>query len=219
MGNAVISSLALRPSDNRLVAGTHGYGMWATNLSLPTLPVTLVSFTGKLENDHAALRWETANELNSAAFRVEKSIDGVAFAGIGTLPAAGNSSAPRLYQFTDPEPAPEISYYRLQMIDLDGKTIQSPIIQIRNPNAQQQVFVLNNPFDSYIDIRLNKFPGSRIDLQLTDLSGRLLIRSGYSSMNQMQIRMATNGKPLSSGIYLLQVNVDNRTYTFRVMKR
>ncbi len=28
MGNAVISSLALRPSDNKLLVGTHGYGMW-----------------------------------------------------------------------------------------------------------------------------------------------------------------------------------------------
>ena len=28
MGNAVVSSLALRPSDNKLLVGTHGYGMW-----------------------------------------------------------------------------------------------------------------------------------------------------------------------------------------------
>lgn len=28
IGNAVVSSLALRPSDNKLLVGTHGYGMW-----------------------------------------------------------------------------------------------------------------------------------------------------------------------------------------------
>lgn len=32
MGNAVVTSLDLRPADNKLLVGTHGYGMW-TNLS------------------------------------------------------------------------------------------------------------------------------------------------------------------------------------------
>ncbi len=32
IGNAVVTSLALRPSDNRLLVGTYGYGMWATTL-------------------------------------------------------------------------------------------------------------------------------------------------------------------------------------------
>jgi len=32
IGNAVVSSLFLRPSDNRLLVGTYGYGMWVTNL-------------------------------------------------------------------------------------------------------------------------------------------------------------------------------------------
>ena len=30
VGNALVTSLALRPVDNRLLVGTHGYGMWAT---------------------------------------------------------------------------------------------------------------------------------------------------------------------------------------------
>ena len=32
IGNAVVTSLYLRPSDNRLLVGTYGYGMWVTNL-------------------------------------------------------------------------------------------------------------------------------------------------------------------------------------------
>jgi len=32
IGNAVVSSLFLRPSDNRLLVGTYGYGMWVTQL-------------------------------------------------------------------------------------------------------------------------------------------------------------------------------------------
>lgn len=36
MGNAVVSSLALRTSDNKMLVGTHGYGMWYTYLPRST---------------------------------------------------------------------------------------------------------------------------------------------------------------------------------------
>jgi len=34
IGNVLISNLALRPSDNRLLVGTYGYGMWVTTLGI-----------------------------------------------------------------------------------------------------------------------------------------------------------------------------------------
>ena len=47
MGNSVVTSLALRANDNRLLVGTHGYGMWYANLPTPvSCSVTLTSAAG-----------------------------------------------------------------------------------------------------------------------------------------------------------------------------
>ena len=71
IGNAVATNLDLRPSDNKLLVGTHGYGMWTANIPLaggtptstatatasptPTCPVSNFSNTAAIAiNDAAA---------------------------------------------------------------------------------------------------------------------------------------------------------------------
>ncbi len=77
IGFAVVSSMALRPVDNRLLIGTHGYGMWATTIPTAPLPVTLTEFKGTLQNIKTALlQWTTSAEYNSKHFELEKSFDG-----------------------------------------------------------------------------------------------------------------------------------------------
>ena len=47
MGNAVVTDLDLRPSDNKLLVGTHGYAMWYSMLPTPaTCAISLTSAVG-----------------------------------------------------------------------------------------------------------------------------------------------------------------------------
>ena len=100
-----------------------------TSTPASPLPVVLVSFTARAQGGgDVALAWRTASEKNSARFEVERSTNGTAFAPIGTVPAAGSSSAPRSYVWTDrtvPAQA-ALLYYRLRQVDTDSASPTLP---------------------------------------------------------------------------------------------
>ncbi|RYY13170.1 MAG: T9SS type A sorting domain-containing protein [Chitinophagaceae bacterium] len=113
------------------------------------LPTTLTTFSGKLVSDGIQLNWETVSESNSDKFVIEKSIDGSAFSAIGTIPAAGQSNTRRQYNFMDPV-SNSRSYYRIRMVDADGKWKYSTVITVNTPASQNiKVSAYPNPSASY----------------------------------------------------------------------
>jgi hypothetical protein len=86
-----------------------------------SLPVTLVSFKGHLAEDHVLLNWQTTSEVNTAQFVVERSQNGMHFAPVATVKAKGNTSNVQRYQARDTSPLPGVSYYRLKIVDEDGR--------------------------------------------------------------------------------------------------
>jgi hypothetical protein len=96
------------------------------------LPLNLISFSGKVINQSTTLNWQTANELNTQSFDIERSLDGKKFEQIGSI-ASKNSSELQNYSFIDKNSAltnSDILYYRLKMIDLDGKFSYSKIVAV-----------------------------------------------------------------------------------------
>ena len=217
MGNAVVTSLALRPADNKLLIGTHGYGMWSSVVG-GVLPITLLDFSGKLQGNDVVLNWSTSAEYNSKEFQIEKSIDGVNYRKLNNLPAAGNSSSVKTYNYLDKE-ATEINYYRLKLIDIDGNSKISSIVLIKNSGLMQDMSIVTNPFNNYINIRFAKMPKGKLTLRLIDVSGKQIAISEYYQPASALIRFDTYGKVLSRGIYILQAEVEGKRYSIKVMKQ
>jgi hypothetical protein len=217
VGNAVVTSLSLRPSDNKLLVGTHGYGMWQTTLSMVILPVTLRDFKGSLNNNSAQLEWSTSSEQNSRQFDVQKSTDGVNYQTIGIVKAAGNSSSQNNYGLRDTRLS-ENNYYRLKMVDLDAGTAFSRVVLIRKTGVTQNIWVLNNPFHSYIDLRFAKPTTGKTGVELFDVKGKLLVRRTYSGTSGL-LRVDLSDILISSGAYILKVSSDGQSFTSRVIKQ
>ena len=217
MGNAVVSSLALRPVDNKLLIGTHGYGMWSTIITNP-LPITLLDFTGRLDKNNVLLNWNTTAEYNSKAFEIEKSVDGINFRKIASLPASGNSSVLKQYNYLDKE-ATEVNYYRLRLVDIDGSYKISSIVLVKNLSLVQDISVVTNPFTDYINVRFAKMPKSKVVLRLTDITGKTIAVNEYYQPAAAVIRFDNLGNGLSKGVYILQAEADGKRYTAKLLKR
>jgi hypothetical protein len=118
------------PTYTASLASVSNFSLWTLGDAANPLPVTLVAFTATAESPAAVrLAWATASELNSQAFDVERSLDGQAFTTIGTVAAAGSSSAARSYEWLDaklPAGAAQL-YYRLKQVDRDGTFSYSPV--------------------------------------------------------------------------------------------
>lgn len=219
IGNAIVTSLAYRPVDGKLLVGTHGYGMWSTTLSLSVLPVHYIDFSGMLVNNSCHLKWSTSDENSNRGFDVERSYDGVSFTKIGFVAGAGSSDIAKAYSFADNDIAQEENYYRLKQIDLDGKPTYSSVILIRDKiNTSSSIKVLQNPFTNYLDIQLPKRQSAHLTTRLFDITGREVYNQTINT-NQMRVRLELSNMNLIKGTYVLQISDGSKQYATKVIKQ
>ncbi len=112
-------------------AGYEGFSDFAIGGGGTPLPVDLVAFSAVNAGQQVLVSWQTATELNSAWFAVERSADGLEFAEIARVAAAGTTSEPRDYTHYDDSPLSGVSYYRLRQLDLDGTEDYSRTVAVQ----------------------------------------------------------------------------------------
>ena len=178
------------------------------------LPITLSSFKGTY--DHPAnkvyLTWTTAQELNSKEFIIERSTDGRQFTALGKVAAAGNTSRQTAYSFTDPQPAYGVNYYRLNQVDLDGRSEISGIVKIITDNAGGFITGPNPASTSVTVYRQNNTEAAKIELM--DVNGKLLKQL---NMGGAVPSTTINVSSLSKGVYLLKLTTGKGIQTEKIM--
>lgn len=200
------------------VSATFSNGLSGFGLSSPdgSLPVTLLTFTGRPVNNHALLEWSTATETNSKRFDVERSANGVDFRKIGSVAAAGSSSSVRNYSFTDPEVLSGKQYYRLKQVDRDDRYAYSNIVWLTGKNAAS--FAVNpNPFSGYLDITLSEAMSGRTEAALYDANGRQVLKNTMELNGATTWRIYVNAH-LSKGVYLLKITGNGKTSAVKLYK-
>ena len=108
------------------------------------LPVELVMFEGKTENNINVIEWATVSEYNSERFELQKSTDDEDWRTINTTPAAGNSVEYIQYVAFDCFVVPVMNYYRLLQYDIDGAVdVYGPIAIDNTSNSKKIVGYVN----------------------------------------------------------------------------
>jgi len=172
-----------------------------------TLPLELLTFKGSLQNDETFLQWETANETNTSHFAVERSVDGRSFDGIGSVPANGNSTANK-YSFADNEVnnlSSTVVYYRLKMMDADGKYTYSNIVTIYLADITGRIVLSPNPAKHETKVMITSSLNGKAKWKLTDNSGRVVMQD-VIQLNRGNNNFVINLNSLSGGLYYLNIS-------------
>ncbi len=182
------------------------------------LPVTLVDFHALQQPDHTvALLWETALEQNSKYTEVQRSADGKTYLPIGQVVAAGNSSLPRDYAFTDESPLSGRGFYRLKMVDMDGSFKYSKILQVATGAGGTAIKVYSNPFHDQLGVQIPATAPEKLVLCLLDQTGKVCLRQNYTTQKGDNfINLYPAG--MASGVYLLHIQGAQTERTIRVLK-
>jgi hypothetical protein len=116
------------------------------------LPIVLIDFKASLsQQGKAILNWSSAIEIDSKSYIIEKSINGIDFSGVGQVDAAGSSRAAFNYSFADKNIISGRTYYRLKMLDTDGKFEYSKVVYV-NGKVGNVVTAGPNPFITSIQL-------------------------------------------------------------------
>lgn len=93
-----------------------------------TLPITLTAFKSQRVNHHIKLTWTTHSEINFSHFLLERSKDASTYEVLANIKAV-NSYAGNNYAYDDsPNHTNPKFYYRIKMIDNNGKFTYSRVI-------------------------------------------------------------------------------------------
>jgi hypothetical protein len=108
--------------------GMSNFSQFVIGSNVTVVPLTLITFTGIQKNTNAILNWKTTNEINTSHFDIEKSSNGINFIKIGKVYSNTFSSFENDYQYQENNLVTGQYYYRLKMVDKDGKSTFSPVV-------------------------------------------------------------------------------------------
>jgi len=179
-----------------------------------TLPISLMSFTGIKKASSVELNWKTASEINAKEFQIERMENGGNFIQIGSVKAAGNTNKLTAYSFIDfTANKQSIRYYRLRMVDFDGKYKYSNTIKIADENAANEVVVYPNPTNDKISIANANLNFAAVSYKVMNLTGDV-VKVGTSNINEINV------SDLAAGMYMLSViDEANEAVTVKFIKK
>ena len=159
------------------------------------LPLTLLSFEANKQNEQHWLNWQTSNEINVKEFIIERSSDGIIFNAIGNLLAA-NTAGVHTYSYKDVSPLKGKNFYRLKMIDLDGKFSYSPIKLLQIDKALSIHIETNPSFNKYFNI---SWTGAQLtDYILINAEGKIIMQNKITG-TKLKINVP------AAGIYFIRL--------------
>jgi len=188
-----------------------------SNITCVVTSVELVSFDGRALEAGNELFWTTGSEDQSDFFSIERSTDGVNFAAVGTVKAAGNSSIAKNYSFLDAEPKAGMNYYRLSETDVDGQNkVVSNVISIESRVSLSITNIFPVPASDLVNIEFDASSTST-RVELFDITGQLITAFNYSSVEGANLIPVQIGD-YAVGTYFITISNGVESSTVRFVK-
>jgi hypothetical protein len=161
------------------------------------LPLQLLNFNGTRQNEAVQLRWQTTNELNVIMFDIERSNGSKSFVKIGSNPQVSVNTVNE-YTFTDTAAfaSGSVQYYRLKIVDKNGRFVYSNIIHFVN-NAAIGLTAFPNPVKNIVTI----VSGKKQEAVITNAAGQLIRSLALNSGSQ-----TIDCSRLAAGVYFIKTD-------------
>ncbi len=208
-------SFELMVTDNK---GAVGRDTMNVTVVPSSLPLKLLSFNGQLQNDKVYLYWETTNEKNVLGFDIER-MTGSTWEKMGFVPSGSTNVLSNHYTFNDNSPEKGTNYYRLKIVDIDGKFAYSDIISIEikpDHNIVYQNFP--NPFSNFTNIKFEIAEEAPVKIIVYNATG-VKVAVLMNEIKQPGVyQVQWNAESAAPGHYYYKVIVEENIITKKLLK-
>ena len=191
--------------------GNTTYGQQQSFTTQQALPVVLVAYSARIEENFVKLEWSTTTEITNNRFEVLRSKNGKDFELIGTVDGNGTTSLRNKYIFYDKLPLNGTNYYQLIQFDQDGTSSKFSIKQVRFFQSDQN-FIYPNP--AMKEATITFAPGTS-QIELTDLNGKVISRLNIPLI-ATQTEIPLNELP--SGTYFVRLKIQGELVVKKLVK-
>ncbi|MGG9963429.1 GEVED domain-containing protein [Ferruginibacter sp. SUN106] len=184
---------------------------------LQPLPITLESFTATKENNKVRLLWKTLTEQNVSKFVLEYSTNGATFTAIAEVTAKNSNSMPVSYSWLHNNAVAGNNYYKLKMVDVDGKYMYSNTNLIKISNAGEPIImVYPNPVQNVLTILLPKPGTAGTTLNIYSNEGKLVYAKATGNVQTIPLQVHS----FATGIYYIRIIENGKAlYDAKFVKR
>jgi hypothetical protein len=193
---------------------------WLTlGINNTPLPLDLLSFKARLEGINGQLTWTVAQERAVSHFEIERSADGKKFDYVvGRVNSVGDHAEPHTYTISDNSLMNGTNYYRLKMIDRDGKFTYSSVelLQLSVDNSSL-LSVYPNPSSDKVYITLSNERERNLGMYIMDIAGKEVYRQQVAlvkGINKVEVSLAE----LLDGNYFIRLD-DPTISTIKIVKK
>jgi len=181
------------------------------------LPVELLSFTARFQQEHVQLNWATASETNNDFFTIERSKDGRTFEAIEEINGAGFSDVTIGYNTVDKNPFAGLNYYRLKQTDFDGTFTYSEVQVVKVVTGK--ITVYPNPVAESLHISMSDFEEGEATFSIISISGKEITR-GITPINAgVSIIRLDEIHSLQPGSYMVRIYTEkNGAFSSKFIK-
>ena len=204
------------------IALTAGPNNIRTCQNIAALPVILNYFEVSNQGDNNLLTWSTASEINFSAFKIERSSDGISFDLIASVPGSSNPVGRTDYAYTDVlNFAPgDVLYYRLRMVDLDGKYQYSQVVAIHlDQTNREKLMIYPNPTRGSVQIDMISDKDDQATMRVFDNNGRMQYSGSVPLTKGDNVLPFTQLQNLPNGFYIIQVVMNGKIYNHKLIKQ
>lgn len=178
---------------------TSSFGTFGVGKIGAILPVKLSGINVAAKDNIVTLSWNTINEINVEKYTIERSVDGRNFATVGNVNAT-NGSKEKTYYYNDATAVKGNNYYRIVVIDKDGKTSYSKIVAI-NLSINQRISLSPNPANNEVVVSgIEK----GVTVQIIDITGKMILQEIANSNTQI-----INISQFTKGFYAIKTILQN----------
>lgn len=190
-------------------------------------PLGLVNIEANavLNKDISTVNWVTSNEENLNHFDIERSVDNRNFVKVGNMISKGTTVGNTYYSIKDNVSTLlnlDVIYYRVKAIDNDGQFVYSNTVSV-NPrhSNNNEVVIFPVPFESEISIAYNSIDESELNIQITDIHGKLVsefqkgIVAGQNSITISGLEHLARG---NYSIRIVDINL-NQIFVKKITKK
>ncbi|MDQ3278836.1 MAG: T9SS type A sorting domain-containing protein, partial [Bacteroidota bacterium] len=175
---------------------------------LISLPVQFERVGVTRKEKKAVLDWAVSEDATVEKYIVERSADAVHFSLSGEV-AAKKGQATSGYTWADESPIKGVNYYRLQMVQSNGKTTFSKTVSVQFEQGNASVVVFPNPVvDGSVNLRFDGVKDGLYTMTLYNKQGQALEKKVLTHTGNSA---AYTFKPLFSlpaGVYYLTITSD-----------
>lgn len=164
-----------------------------------TLPVKMLSFDAAEKSCTVALSWAVTDESKLSHYAVERSTDGLRYFETGQVKPT-HLATTKTYTFADGHIPTGTFYYRLKIVDKDGKLVYSSVKTV-STTCREKPGILVYPTLSTGDVTVKLPPGyEEASVRVLSAGGAIVLTDGSKSF----FRILNLGR-FSNGTYTVQV--------------